>query len=262
MHRCCREVLLPSILPQSPCTHGHALEVNRRQVIGSLYTQCDNRNEQCKQGSCTQTHAVCYVLLVLGQVVSWHAKAAPTQPECRGSFGAAAKYHSCRCQRTLGDLMQGYDLALRGSFLACKLWVSLISTSSSQKCSACDATAQLACGELLQYVGGCIMDKHEHPHPQSVGCSAAWLRAVTLRCGRSKCTIKARLAGRPVLSATLSPASVETSTCASALSAPRRSIVWRTMTGQRWTHSVIYGSSSDHILQARLSIVTCHNEHI
>lgn len=44
---------------------------------------------------------------------------------------------------------------------------------------------------------------------------------VTLRCGRSKCTISARLAGRPVLSATRSPASVETSTCASALPAWR-----------------------------------------
>ena len=45
----------------------------------------------------------------------------------------------------------------------------------------------------------------------------------TFRVGRSKCTMRAMLAGKPVLSATRNPASVETSTCASARSAPQRS---------------------------------------
>ena len=87
--------------------------------------------------------------------------------------------------------------------------------------------------------------------------------AITLRCGRSKCTISARLAGRPVLSATLSPASVETSTCASALSAPAAWLYWanchhapwhafcsRQRQARDWMHCKGHESNPDPMMQA------------
>ena len=94
--------------------------------------------------------------------------------------------------------------------------------------------------------------------------------AITLRCGRSKCTISARLAGRPVLSATLSPASVETSTCASALSAPAawlccanfHHVPWHAFCSKQrqardWMHCKGHESNPDPMMQALLVISCC-----
>ena len=156
----------------------------------------------------------------------------------RGDFRANSpirfRYTSCKDATALHLMCCSLVRALFASFFSCRMCLVRGNhlkpggTSEMTNCLECIATFLYRQLYMQRQVGAGRQDVALQQLLRL--CTKAQEEHSTFRVGRSKCTISARLAGRPVLSATRSPTSVETSTCASARSAPdhhRKVRVWR-----------------------------------